>query len=368
MTAFVPYAAPGDHLRVRVVERRRRFLRGEIEQILSRGPTRIEPRCSAFGRCGGCAWQHLDYATQVEAKRAILGDALRRIGGHHLAQNPGVMASPESYAYRSRARVLTLDGAVGFRAPRSHAFCAAPECPVLAPGLEAALDRLRAESIRDGETREWEMSIGVDEVARIHPLSAEPASAVADDLALEIAGDRISLSPGAFAQVNALLRDALHAGVVEHAGAGERLLELHAGAGFFTLALSRRFTRVEAVESSPISSADLERNLARASRSNVKVIRARVESAVPHHVTAGPDVVVLDPPRTGLPEAVTDDLAALAARRIVYVSCDPATLARDTARLVAAGYALIHVEGFDLFPQTPHVEALAVLERDDRGN
>lgn len=371
MTVFVPYAAPGDRLRVRVVERRRRFLRGEIDEILSPGPTRAEPRCSAFGRCGGCAWQHVDYATQLASKRAILGDAMRRIGGHALPEHPDVMPSPDAYRYRSRARVLTLDGGVGFRAPRSHAFCAVAECPVLAPTLEASLDRLRAESPRDGAVREWELSIGTDEIARIHPNAAEPGSdfadALADDLALEIAGDRISLSPGAFAQVNALLRDALHARVVEWAGGGERLLELHAGAGFFTLALSRRFARVEAVESSPISSADLERNLLRAGRSNVRVIRARAESAVPRHVTGAPDVVVLDPPRTGLPEELTSGLAGLAARRIVYVSCDPATLARDTARLVDAGYALTHVEGFDLFPQTPHVEALAVLDRDGRG-
>ncbi len=363
LTVFVPFSAPGDRLRVRIVERRRRFLRGEIDEILSRGPLRVEPRCGAFGRCGGCAWQHIDYAAQLEAKRTILGDALRRIGGHRLESPPDVMASPAPYGYRSRARVLSRAADVGYRAPRSHALCAVTQCPVLAPSLESSLARVSAASPHDGKLREWEIAIGTDARARIHEIGAEPAADPADELALDVAGDRISLSPGAFAQVNALLRDALHARVVERAGEGGRLLELYAGAGFFTLALSRRFASVEAVESSPVSGPDLVRNLARAGRSNVTVLHSRVEAVVPRQVRSDPDVVVLDPPRSGLPEIVTTDLARLAARRIVYVSCDPATLARDTARLVASGYALTHVEGFDLFPQTPHVEALAVLER-----
>lgn len=367
MTVFVPFSAPGDRLRVRIVERRRRFMRGEIEEILSPGPSRVEPRCSAFGRCGGCAWQHIEYSAQLEAKRAILGDALRRIGGHRLDRPPDVMASPDAYGYRSRARVLSRDGEVGFRAPRSHALCAVAQCPVLDPAVESSLDRVARTSPRDGRLREWEISIGTDGSARIHELADEPLRPLGDELALEVAGDRIALSPGAFAQVNALLRDALHARVVERAGEGERLLELYAGAGFFTLALSRRFAFVEAVESSPISGPDLERNLSRAGRSNVSLLRARVEAVVPRHVRGDPDVVVVDPPRTGLPEAVTTGLVELAAARIVYVSCDPATLARDTARLVAAGYALSAVEGFDLFPQTPHVEAVAVLERRASG-
>lgn len=369
ITVFVPLAAPGDRLRVRVTEVRRRFLRAEVVEVISAGPARVAPRCQVFGRCGGCAWQHLDYAAQLEAKRGILADALRRIGRHDLAAMPDVMASPEPYGYRARARLLGRDGVAGYRARRSHTLCPAAECPVLVPGLEPALAEVRRRTARDRALREWQAEIGSDGRVRIAEMG-ESVEATHEDVAdadervgIAVGGDVVALSSGSFGQANALLWDALHARVVEAAGRGERVLELYAGAGFFTLALARRFGRVEAVESSRTAVDDLRRNLARADLDNVDVMRGRVDSVVPRRVTGRPDVVVLDPPRTGVSAPVAQGIAKLSPRRIVYLSCDPATLARDTARMVEAGYALVHAEGFDLFPQTAHLEALAVLER-----
>ncbi len=363
VTVFVPLAAPGDRLRVRVTETRRRYRRAEIVEVLAPGAARVPPRCAAFGRCGGCAWQHLDYAAQLDAKRAILADALQRIGGHTLDRRPDIVPSPEPYGYRMRARVLARRGTVGYRARRSHELCATSECPVLAPGLLAALDEVRERTASRREFSEWEIGLGSDGAVHVAESGAPPVTSDPSSAILEVGADALLLSPGTFSQANGLLWDALHERVVEAAGRGERVLELYAGAGFFTLGLARRFGRVVAVESSRSAAADLRGNLSRAGIRDVDVIEAAVERVVPRRIDTRPDVVVLDPPRAGLPEPVCRGIADLTPRRIVYLSCDPATLARDTARLVAHGYALERTEGFDLFPQTAHLEALAVLER-----
>ncbi|HSJ96864.1 MAG TPA: TRAM domain-containing protein, partial [Myxococcota bacterium] len=155
---FVPLAAPGDRVRVRLVEEKARFARGEIEALLVPGPERVEPRCPVFGICGGCAWQHLDYEAQVRAKRERLRDALARIAG--LAELPPLAftPSPAPYGYRGRARVRVERGGVGFRRRRSHALCAVTGCPLLAPPLDAALAALAAAPPRPAG--EWELALG----------------------------------------------------------------------------------------------------------------------------------------------------------------------------------------------------------------
>ena len=358
-TVFVPLAAPGDTVTAEVTEIHRRFLRAEILKIETPGAARVEAPCSVFGVCGGCSWQHLEYSAQVEAKRSILGDALRRIGGHALAQEPAFMPSPQPYGYRARARLLAARGESGFRARRSHQLCATKSCGVLVPPLDAALDTLSRRSVGDRELFEWEMALDARGGVRLSRKGEKADEAVF----LRVAGDEIRLSPGTFAQANALLWNALHDRVLSSVGAGDRAVELYAGAGFFTLGLARCFTRVTAIESSDSAVSDLRRNLDRAGLQNVEVVASRVEAASPGSIGQSPDVILLDPPRAGLPEAVTRALAGSGASRIVYVSCDPATLARDIARLADSGYKLVSVEGFDLFPQTPHLEAMAVLDR-----
>jgi 23S rRNA (uracil1939-C5)-methyltransferase len=356
---FVPFAAPGDRLRVRVVESHPRFARGEIEAVVEPGASRVEPVCGVFGRCGGCSWQHVAYAEQVAAKRAILADALARIGGLEVPPVDFV-ASPEPYRYRGRARLLVVGGRAGFRERRSHALCAVTTCPLLAPPLDAALAALRPDA--DGE---WELALGSDGTARAADLGSDPESG---RVAIEAVGERIEISAGVFAQANALLYDALARCVVDAAGAGREALELFAGAGFFTLALARRFERLAAVESDARAVADLGRNLGAAGLRHVRVIEARSEVVLAdlQALRLAPEVIVLDPPRGGVGAAASRDLARSAARRVVHVSCDPATLARDLRELVQRGFALERAVGFDLFPQTPHVEAVAVLSRAPR--
>jgi 23S rRNA (uracil1939-C5)-methyltransferase len=353
---FVPYSAPGDRVRARVVESRARFARARVEALLEPGPARVEPACPAFGACGGCAWQHVGYAAQLEAKRAILVEALRRIGGLEAEVAP-VLSSPSAYGYRGRTRVRIEGGRVGYLRRHSHALCAVERCPVLVPALERRLGELVADP--PTEQGEWELAVGSG-----GPRAAPLASRDAPVTLLEVGGERLRISHGVFAQSNALLLEELAARVAEAAGRGGLAVELFAGAGLFTLGLARRFERVIAVEGDPAAARDLRANLAQAGPARVEIAVERVERTLPRLAGLRPRALVLDPPRTGLPRGSAADLAKLEPERVVYLSCDPATLARDLAELHPRGYALRRVQPIDLFPQTPHVEALALLERE----
>jgi len=344
---------------VHTTEVRRRYLRASLIEIIAPGPSRVEPICPVFGCCGGCSWQHLRYPGQLEAKRRILRDALTRIG--KLAGVPEhieMRGSPAAYGYRSRARVAAEEGEVGFRRRSSRDICATAHCPVLVPALDATLGELA----RNPQTArgEWELAAG--DSGEVSLLAPDGRTLGEERTRIRVAGDAVAISAGVFSQANIALRADLADAVHQAAGEGELALELFAGAGFLTLGLARRFGRVVAVESHPLAVRDLRDNLRTAGIDSVEVHAAPVEDALRdaslRHLR--PDVVVLDPPRTGLPRGVA---SALDVDRVVYLSCDPATLARDLASLEQCGFGLTRVTGFDLFPQTPHVEALAVAER-----
>jgi 23S rRNA (uracil1939-C5)-methyltransferase len=372
---FVPFSAPGDRLRVRAVGPGARFLRARIVALLAPGPARTEPACPVFGRCGGCDWQHVAYAAQLETKREILRDALLRLGRVTLPGDVSIVPSPSPYGYRGRARVRVERGRVGFRLAGSRALCATSRCPVLAPALEAALADLAARP--PGDDGEWELALAADGAARATPLGARerarrsrpgaPRAGAGAPLEQRVGEDRIGITPGVFAQANALLWEPLAEAVHTAAGGGALALELFAGAGFFTLGLARRFARVVAVESDAAAVRDLARNLRDAGRPNVEVRREPAERALERWRGTPPSVVVLDPPRGGLGAAGARALVRLGAGRVVHVSCDPATLARDAAVLTEAGYAVTSLRAFDLFPQTAHVEAVMVMERGGGG-
>jgi 23S rRNA (uracil1939-C5)-methyltransferase len=354
---FVPMSAPGDRLRARVVEERARYLRGEILELLEPGPGRVRPACPAFGACGGCAWQHLSYPVQLAAKEEILREALARIGGQALPERIEIEPSPSPYGYRGRARLLVRQGRVGFRGRRSHRPVATESCPILLPELEERRRELAARPPVDGE---WELAAGVAGVRAVR-LPARGGERVL----LRVGADRLLVSAGVFAQANVLLLEGLSRAVAEAAGSGRLALEAHCGAGLLTLGLARRFERVIAIDSSRAALADLAENLLAAGLRNAELRQGTLEAELARGALGAlrPDVAVLDPPRSGLGPGAAAALSDLGAPRIAYLSCDPATLARDLALLAARGYALRSLRGFDLFPQTPHLEALAVLER-----
>lgn len=355
---FVPLTAPGDRVRVALHERRSRFSRGRLMELLEAGPDRIAPLCPEFGRCGGCAWQHVDYPAQLRAKTQILADALERLAGLSLPEPISITPSPSPFAYRARSRVLHVGGKVGFRKLRSNAVCAVDRCPVLTAPVERALAQLAAEPpTADGE---WELAAGDAEVRCVSLATGDGPR-----IALTVGDDRLQVSPGVFYQANPELLTPIARAVAAAAGSGRHGVELFAGAGFLTLGLARQFARVTAVESHPAAVSDLIENLRTARAENVDVVASRVEDAfdVAPLADARPDVVVLDPPRSGLPGGVTEAMIRAEPERIVYLSCDPATLARDLKAFAAAGYSLGGITAFDLFPQTAHVEALALISR-----
>lgn len=380
---FVEGAVPGDDVELADLVLRKRMARARIGRLVRPSADRVEPECPHFGACGGCDWQHVRYAVQLEAKRARVRDALVRIGGFELDDALEIVPSPDPYRYRARARPVERDGRLGYRRRGSREIVPVEACPVLRPELEEALRSLGRE-IADGGVdgkggararageREWILSAGTDgEVVR-HGATRRARQGTGPAIALEVLGESLRAGAQSFVQGNALLWDRLaglvHAELIEGLGDPKalRFLELYAGIGFFTLPLARSGLSGVAIESDRSAFADLRANLDRADlAARVETIRARVERRSDLATRcADADVLLADPPRAGLASPVREAIAASGPGRVVYVSCDPATLARDLAGLRQAGYRLASVRALDLFPQTPHVEVVARLARD----
>ena len=385
---FVEAGVPGDLVRVTSIERRGRMARGRIGELVEPSPDRVEPACADFGTCGGCAWQHIDYAAQVEAKRRIVFDALTRIGGFALTEPPEAVPSPSAYAYRARTRCFETASGLGYRRRGTHEGLAPVACPILLPEVDAArrawrpLEDARESggSVRASKRRrvpdaEWEVLTdgAASPRTRVTPVSKGRApNPEGATLEIRVRGEVFDASPGSFVQGNALLWDALveavvaEATVADSAGAKPgRFVELYAGIGFFTVPLARAGLGGLAGESAGPAVRDLRANLRRAGLAERVEVRAgRVEGRRDWPgAFAVADVLVLDPPRVGVESGLREVIATSGPRRCVYVSCDPATLARDLRVLAEGGYRLQSVRAFDLFPQTPHVETIARLER-----
>lgn len=356
---FVPGTAPGDRIEATVRESRSRFARAELATLLEAGPGRVEPRCAVASECGGCAWQHLAYPVQEAAKQRIVRDALLRVARFSEASLPNLEWIPSpAFGYRGRARVIATAEGPGYRRKASHEICVTRTCPVLHPALDAALARIGPPS--SGRPEEWELLL--TEAGG----SAYPHAAGGEARELVCGKTRFRVSPGVFVQGNTLLLPALIELVRELAGARKRVLELYAGAGFLSVALARRATHFVAVEAHPAACDDLRFNLAREALSG-EVLCGRVDPATIRRATVRhrPELVVLDPPRAGLgvlgARALSEE--AEGPGQIIYIACDPATWARDLQELAAGGFSLRRLIALDFFPQTAHVETIALLER-----
>lgn len=365
-TLFVPLAAPGDCLRVRVERVKSGVAFASLVGILSPGPERVEPPCPYFGRCGGCDFQQLAYEAQLRAKVEIIRDCLRRIARLEPPAEIPIIASPTAWRYRSRARWQhdAAHGRLGYYELASHRIVDVAECPVVVPELQESLARLRA-ALGEGASRtitaeEFEAVAGDDGVSLIPPL----AKADTSERRRSIAGETYRFDAECFFQINhALLGALVREGLGEERG--ETAVDLYSGVGLFTLPLARRFARVYGVEGNARACSYARRNLADANLTNAAVEAAQVGAWLARNARslAPVDFVLLDPPRTGAESGAAEGILTLAPRRIAYVSCDPATLARDLRALIAGGYALDSVRAFDMFPQTHHVETVAHLSR-----
>jgi 23S rRNA (uracil1939-C5)-methyltransferase len=410
---FVPLVLPGEQVRVRVTEDKRGYATAEPEEIVTATPQRIAPHCPHFGACGGCHYQHTDYDTQLALKLAILRETLQRGGVQPpaeialLAADSTSESGPHSHqwSYRNRIR-LAFDAAgnPGYRGRRSHAVIPITECPISAPILiEAAqafaeIARPLAPAFRPTELA---LFCNADETALLASvLTASPAKLRFDDLAHALhlripalqgaelvvegtkakhaqpprtvahwganflayraAGFDYRVDHGAFFQVNRWLVNAL----VERVTAGHSgtlAWDLFAGVGLFARRLTTSFARVVAVESAPSAVKSLEHNL---KGTTGAAVRAATRDFLRRPRNDGhPDLIVVDPPRTGLGPEISALLAAIAAPKVVYVSCDPATLARDLRILIAHGYAIHSLALADLFPHTFHLETVVHLHR-----
>ena len=373
-TVFVALAAPGDRALVRVERARGAVAFASIKELLAPAPARVEPPCPYFGRCGGCDFQQLDYPAQLEAKVGIIRDCLRRIAHLDAPADIPVTPSPAEWRYRSRARWQydPLRKHLGYYERGTHHVIDVVECPVAAPPVQEKLTALRRRMNEDDlpeGAAEFEAVAGDRGVSLTPPLGDEDAR----EQERAIGPERYRFGAGCFFQINhALLSPLVGAGLGD--AAGHSALDLSSGVGLFTLPLARRFTRVHAVEGNPLSADYARRNLSAAQLSNARVETSHVGDWLSRHtptLLSDPaasqtpfDFVLLDPPRTGAEPETLDALLALSPPHVSYVSCDPATLARDLRALTeGGGYKLAAIQALDMFPQTHHVETVVHLKK-----
>jgi len=414
---FVPFVLAGEKVEATLTEQKSSFARARVEAIVEASPHRIQPGCPYFAACGGCHYQQASYEHQLEIKREILRENLRRIAKLELSGEIQVHPSPP-WNYRNRSR-LQVQGrpefAAGYFKFASHDLLPVEECPISSPlinrGIAALWQTGRGGKVAEGVV-EVEFFANADDTQLLVEVSCTAAAkraavkAWAEELRgllPEIAGIAASreaqggtprhqdefllglgdqhlnyqtqaasyrVSAGAFFQTNRHLTHEL-VKIVTQGRSGELALDLYAGVGLFSTVLARDFHHIVSVETSQTAASDLKYNLP----SNGEVIQATAEQYL-NHSTKGqsgkgaffapahkPDLIVVDPPRNGLGESVARSLASLDAPRIAYVACDPATLARDLVPLLGAGYRVEEAHLVDLFPQTYHLETVLHLVR-----
>lgn len=408
--AFVPFVLRGERVEACPVEEKPGFLRARAEKIVTASLERIQPGCPYFSRCGGCHYQHTGYDHQLEIKTTILIETIQRIAKIELPEKPHVHAAAP-WHYRNRTRMKVRGGrrfAIGYYRFASHELLPVETCPISSPLINQAIDALwklgRAGSVpheieeieffASHDDSELLLEINVDDRAT-SGLSSQLAAFVqtlrhdlpeivgvaifrregqslrhemvpyhyrevfgSEQLTYRAAECQYRVSAGSFFQTNRHLTGEM-VDVVTRGRTGDYALDLYCGVGLFALPMSQSFREVAAVESAPYSYHDLRRNCP----SNVTGYHTSTEEFLKGAAEiARFDYAVTDPPRGGMGEAVSRKLAELAPPRITYVSCDPATLARDLKVLLAGGYRIADIHLIDLFPQTFHIESIVELQ------
>lgn len=380
---FVPFALPGERVRVRLTEEKRSFARGELVEILEASPHRISPRCIHFGVCGGCHYQHLTYEDQLRAKTEILRDQLTRIGKIESPPVREMVASPGPWNYRNHVQFhLTEEGKLGFvQAQTLSVFplteCHLPEGSINSFWPELVLEPdtpIRRVSMRAGKGDDLmlvlesdspeppEMEIEAD-VSVTHVYAGDTVVVAGNDHTILSVLDRnFRVSATSFFQVNTAMAGKMVSHLLARLAMTESttLLDVYCGAGLFSAFLAPGCAQIIGIESSSAACEDFVFNLDEFD--NVELYEGLAEDVIPYLKTE-PEIALVDPPRLGLGKLVVDGILKLAPRVIAYVSCDPSTLARDAARLLNGGYRLREVTPFDLFPQTFHIESISLFER-----
>lgn len=398
---FVPETVPGDEVEVEIDEEKKGYARGHLVQVTNPSPHRRLPPCQYVRQCGGCSWQHVAYGEQLRAKEELVREQLRRIGGFTDIPLLPILASPQEWQYRHRIRLRVDEQArVGFSPLRSHSLVEIGSCliawPEVGMHLRAVRDwvRMLRSSVTqvelviarqpDAGRETYVVCIGdargmfrqddaciSQQFLAAHPhvagvmLRGRGWSHAWGNTAVQVytGENTLVVQEGAFTQVNPAANQLLVESLVQRSGIADtqQVIELYCGAGNFSLPLARRAHTLIGVEQNGKAVIAARANAERAGVKNAQFRHATVQTGVRELLKRGEhgNLVVLDPPRTGAAEVI-DDLPRFGAQTIVYVSCDPATLARDLRRLLPYGYRLQAVQPLDMFPQTYHVETIAV--------
>ncbi len=413
---FVPFTLPGEEALVRIIKPSASYAVGKLLELKTESPERVkEPACGVFYQCGGCQLQHMDYAAQLLAKRQILSDALKRLGGFDNAEELVCETlGGRGYGYRNKGSfpVRDVNGAAkaGMFAQRSHRLIPIARCPIACSEVNAALERfsgwlaherisgydedkhrgivrhvvfrqtssgLMTAVVTAGSDLPKQRALidALDGVAtnivhNVNPgrtntvLGRQSKALWGAPLTEELAGLTFYVSDQSFLQVNREQAEKLYALVLNALAltGGETVADAYSGVGTIALALSKHCGRVVGIEYVKEAVLDAQKNAARNDIANAAFYEGAVESVLPELIKHQRfDAIVLDPPRKGCERAALDAVIASKAKKVVYVSCNPATLARDAKILCEGGYTLIKATPADMFPQTAHVEAVAVF-------
>ena len=368
---LTPFVLPGERIRAEAEREKAGLVRARAVEVLEPAAERVSAPCGYFGRCGGCHYQHAPYELQLAAKRAILAEELRRVGKMDPPETIDVVAA-EPWGYRNRVQLHIERGRLGYREARTHRLCAIDHCPISSPKLNETItvlnrmlpDRRWPRFVRAIEIFTDEQQVQLNVTDTMQPVARRFFEWCAGEIPGLVGGPldyqgRFRVSGNSFFQANRFLLEKLVDVALEQTS-GESALELYAGVGLFSLPLGERFHQATAVESGTAAVRDLEFNLDRAGRANVTAAKSTAEEHL-QALAQAPDFVLLDPPRAGLGKIVVQRLVELRPPLVTIVSCDPATLARDLAGLLGAGYQVEKMTLVDLFPQTYHLETVVRL-------
>jgi 23S rRNA (uracil1939-C5)-methyltransferase len=364
LVIFVADTIVGEKIEVEITRVKKSFAEGALTRVLTASPHRRQPPCPVALECGGCNWQHIGYPEQLRWKRELVDEAFRKFSGFAIA--PGlirdVIPSPDEFRYRNRIQLHHDGTKMGFFRRGSHRIVDIDDCPITEEAISSRIPSLKRE-LSGQKAGRLEIFISQSgEVGRRRPTQSQIDESKGDSPeGAEAVGP-------SFSQVNTLQNENLIRHVVSLAEESrpQTIYDLYAGGGNFTFPLHEKFPRaaITAVELNPASVEAARDTVSRRfAGSSLRFIEASVDRFLDQERLPPDATVVLDPPRAGCGIEVMESLARQLASRIIYVSCHPVTLARDLKTLAGAGYQLVSVQPFDMFPQTDHVETVAVLTR-----
>ena len=369
--AFVEFGIPGERVIAEITSEESSYIEARTVMVQEASPERVEPRCAYYGRCGGCQLQHIAYGEQLRLKAGVVREQMRRIGRFEDSEIDGVLREmigmTDPWAYRNHMRfTVRRDGDVGFMEHGTHRFLRVDHCEIALPEANRVLRNAQGRTM---QTKQLTVRAGehtgevlVQPKLRWRPGRRGNVRSGQKDYHELLRGARYQVSSPAFFQVNSRQAERLIELVVARARAvGPRLVaDAYSGVGTFAVALAQVVPDVVTIESSSAAGDDAEVNLA--PYPNVRRITGTVEEQLPL-LSPQPDVVVVDPPRAGLDASIIETVIDSDVRRMVYVSCEPATLARDLRRFVDGGFTIAEVQPIDMFPHTQHIECITTLDR-----